>query len=160
METGKKTLKCYLDTSVFNFALADRWIEEQRATLEFIRLSQKGEFETYISSLVIDEIAATPDEGKRKKLFHVLNNLQPIEFPLDASVESLVSAYLAARIIPEKARNDAIHIAAATVSNLDIIVSWNQEHMVKVKTRIGINAVNKLNGYKEIEIATPREVIP
>lgn len=36
---------------------------------------------------------------------------------------------------------------------------WNMEHMVKLKTRREVRAVNILEGYREIEICTPQEVI-
>lgn len=58
-----------------------------------------------------------------------------------------------------KYRDDAVHIAIAVVNNLDAIVSWNLTHMVKLKTRLEVNGINKIEGYKEIEICTPREVM-
>ena len=42
---------------------------------------------------------------------------------------------------------------------MDIVISWNMEHMVKLKTRREVKAVNILEGYNEIEICTPLEVI-
>jgi hypothetical protein len=34
----------------------------------------------------------------------------------------------------------------------------NMEHLVKLKTRREVNALNRLNGYPEVEIVTPEEV--
>ena len=62
-------------------------------------------------------------------------------------------------IFPVKYRDDALHIAIASVNDLEIVVSWNLEHMVKLKTRREIKAVNILEGYRELEICTPLEVI-
>jgi hypothetical protein len=43
---------------------------------------------------------------------------------------------------------------------MDVILSWNFEHMVKLKTKRGVPAVNTLMGYnKSIEICSPLEVI-
>ena len=42
---------------------------------------------------------------------------------------------------------------------MDVVVSWNLEHMVKLKTRIEANGINRLEGYHEIDISTPEEVI-
>lgn len=58
-----------------------------------------------------------------------------------------------------KYRGDAIHIAIASVHDMDVVISWNMEHMVKLKIRREVRAVNILEGYKEIEICTPLEVI-
>ena len=62
-------------------------------------------------------------------------------------------------IIPRKYREDALHIAMAAVYEYDVVVSWNFEHMVKVKTRREVQGVNIMMGYKSIDIATPAEVI-
>ena len=50
---------------------------------------------------------------------------------------------------------DAVHIAVATINSLDILVSWNFEHIVKLKTKREVNAVNVLLGYDPIEIIEP-----
>jgi len=38
-------------------------------------------------------------------------------------------------------------------------VSWNLTHIVKLRTKLEVNGINKTQGYKEIEICTPEEVI-
>lgn len=45
--------------------------------------------------------------------------------PIDAAVEALAEAYLAAGILSRRWRGDAIHVAAATVACADLILSWN-----------------------------------
>ena len=42
---------------------------------------------------------------------------------------------------------------------LGVLVSWNFEHLVKLKTRVGVNGLNRLLGYREIEIVSPEEVV-
>jgi len=58
-----------------------------------------------------------------------------------------------------KYEDDALHIAIASVNNLDVIVSWNYKHIVKLKTKREVTGINALLGYKEIEIYSPLEVI-
>ncbi len=55
-------------------------------------------------------------------------------------------------------RNDALHIAIATVNGIDILVSWNFVHMVNLNTRTKVNAINLLNDYGEINIVSPYEL--
>ena len=50
-------------------------------------------------------------------------------------------------------------MAIATVYQADVVVSWNLKHMVKLKTRREVKAINILEGFREIEICTPLEVI-
>lgn len=79
--------------------------------------------------------------------------------PLTDEVKALADRYIEEKVIPEKERNDAVHIAVASINNLDAIVSWNFEHMVKFKTRREVRGINTLMGYKTIEICSPQEMI-
>jgi hypothetical protein len=54
---------------------------------------------------------------------------------------------------------DALHVALATVARCAMIVSWNFKHIVSFRRIPLYNAVNKTNGYSEIGIFTPQEVI-
>ena len=80
---------------------------------------------------------------------------------LDASedVIQLAEKYIDNNIIPTKKRLDALHIAIASVNELDIILSFNFKHINKLKTKTLIPAINLLSGYKEIFIAQPEEII-
>ena len=46
--------------------------------------------------------------------------------------------------------------ALATYNEADAVISWNFKHMVKLKTIRGVNGINKMLGYKELEILTPQ----
>lgn len=50
-------------------------------------------------------------------------------------------------------------VAAATTAHADAIVSWNFEHIVNYDRIRMYNAVNLLNGYRQIEIRSPSEMI-
>lgn len=54
---------------------------------------------------------------------------------------------------------DAQHIALATVSRVDVLVSWNFKHIVNLERIRGYNSVNLKAGYPLLEIRTPQEVI-
>lgn len=55
--------------------------------------------------------------------------------------------------------DDCYHIALARVNKIDILLSWNFEHIVKIKRMRGYNAINILNGYPAIEIRSPKDII-
>lgn len=78
---------------------------------------------------------------------------------LDQAARSLARHYLSAGVIPQKYRDDAYHIAIATVNNQDAILSWNFQHIVKMKTKREVVAINMLEGYRAIDIYTPMEVV-
>lgn len=52
-----------------------------------------------------------------------------------------------------------MHIAVASINNLDAIISWNFAHIVKLKTKKEVVGINAISGYKEIDIYSPWEVI-
>lgn len=54
--------------------------------------------------------------------------------------------------------DDALHVAIASFNEINYLISWNFEHIVKVKTRKLVNFVNVINGYREIEIISPQEL--
>lgn len=153
-----KKLKLYLDTSIPNHLFAEDTPERMRMTKWFLKnITQKTEeYELYISDVVVKEINRAPEEKKRK-LFFALKNM--VVLRITPECDSLAKEYLKAGVIPDRYGNDAYHIAIATVYELDILVSWNFEHMVNFKTRKKVNAINTLLGYKNIEIITPEEVI-
>jgi hypothetical protein len=70
----------------------------------------------------------------------------------------LAEAYLKARLVPPPRRNDARHIALATVADLDAIVSWNFRDMVNIRKKKIVHSVNAKFGYRLIDIISPLEV--
>lgn len=94
--------------------------------------------------------------------FQLLSLIKTYEIPLvEVSPEciELTERYMERKIFPARYRDDGLHIAIATVNYMDVVVSWNLRHMVKLKTRREVKAVNIVEGYREIEICTPMEVI-
>jgi len=154
-----KKLNLYLDTSVLNFALAEEasLALHQKATQSLLKEIEEEKHEAFISELVLAEINKAP-QAKAESLKRLLDKL-PLELlSLNEAIEELARKYIEEGIIPAKYRNDALHIAVASAYGLDAIVSWNFEHMVKLKTKQGVIAVNGLLGYKPIEIVAPPEV--
>jgi hypothetical protein len=88
----------------------------------------------------------------------LVNEVQPVELEFDEECRELAWEYITRNIIPRKYEVDAFHIAVATVNNLDAIISWNFEHIVKLKTKREVTGTNLLLGYKELDIYSPLEV--
>ena len=81
-------------------------------------------------------------------------------FPeISNEVLDLRDAYLSAKIVTKKYSNDALHVALATVSKCSVIVSWNFKHIVHFDKIPLYNAINVLEGYHQIAIYSPLEVI-
>lgn len=144
-----KKLKLYLDTSVPNAYFDDKNPQRQITTKEFWQ--KLGDYDIYISDLVKEEITATLDEKLRQNLLRLISSFTCLSSKT-AEIDDLAKEYLSRKIIPVKYIADAVHIAVATVNSIDILVSWNFEHIVKLRTKREVNAANILLGYTQIEI--------
>ena len=78
---------------------------------------------------------------------------------IDERVLKLRDEYIKAGIVTKNSMDDALHVAIATLSRCDIIVSWNFKHIVHYDKIPKYNAVNILFGYTQIDIFSPLEVI-
>lgn len=154
-----KKLKLYLETSVWNFLLADDAPDLRDITLRFFNEITAGKYEIFISDLVITEINRTKDESKRDKLLETLNQHSPILLSPNDEVAHFAEKLINNEVVPLKYRDDSVHISYAVVNELDVLVSWNLTHIVKFKTKVKVNALAALDGYKGILISTPEEVI-
>ena len=151
-----KKLKLYLDTTIFNFVFADDAPIERDLTRKFF--SQINHFEVFISDIVIEEIAEC-SAPKRQKMLELIDKHDIQTLSLDESSRLLALKYIKEGIIPPKYQDDALHIAIASVHEMDVLLSWNFQHIVKLKTKREAVGVNMLFGYGSIEIYTPREVV-
>lgn len=153
-----KKIKYYLDTTIFNFVFAEGDDEKKDITLKLFKdlpLIAEGVF---ISDEVIREISRA-NEPRKSQLEGLVRKANPLLLEVDIEVEELAERYIKEGIIPLRYRSDALHIAVAVINGIKAIVSWNFEHIVKLKTRVMVNGVNRLLGYHEIEICSPEEVI-
>ncbi|MCL2005876.1 MAG: hypothetical protein FWG73_06890 [Planctomycetaceae bacterium] len=77
---------------------------------------------------------------------------------LTEEAKNLAERYIVEGVVGESSLNDCRHVALATFVEADVLVSWNFKHIVKLNKIYRYNAINKLLGYREIEIRTPEEV--
>jgi len=131
----------------------------QDITLKLFNEIAAGKYEIFISDLVITEINRTKDKNKRDMLLDALNQHHPILLPANDEVALFAEKLITNDVVPLKYRDDAVHISYAVVDELDVLVSWNLTHIVKLKTKVKVNALAGLDGYKGILISTPEEVI-
>lgn len=153
-----RILKIYFDTSIFNFVFADDVPAEREITLRLLDEVKSGKYEAFISEVVLDEINRAP-QAKAVKLRDCVKKINPEELILDDNAQALAEEYIEKGVIPSKYEDDAFHIAIASVNNLDVIVSWNFAHIVKLKTRREVAVINTLMGYRPVEICSPQEVV-
>lgn len=102
------------------------------------------------------ELSVAPE-----KVNDLFREFLPIAHLLEIGPDELElqQAYIAEGILTETWYDDALHVALAAVAECDVIVSWNFRHIVNFKKIPFFNAVNVLQGHRQIAIHSPLEVI-
>jgi len=149
----------YLETTIFNFPFADDAPQYRADTLRLFAEIKAGKFRPFTSKYVTQELAVTKNAEKLAKMETLISDYGITVIPANPEIERLANVYLSAGIIPVKFETDALHIASATVTGLDFIVSLNFKHIVKHKTIIETEIINAREGFKRVFIHTPAEVI-
>jgi hypothetical protein len=128
-------------------------------TKRFLRQCGSGIFLPYISTVVLQEIALA-EAWAATQMVREINRLAPVSLEPGEESEELAEAYLRAGVIPAKKRDDARHVAIATVAGLAVVVSWNHRHLANERKQTLFTAMNHLAGYEPVLIHTPFEVMP
>jgi len=150
---GRKP-RLYLDTSVPSAYWDDREPSRMTRTREFWR--QLPSYAVFVSAMTVAELERHPDGVRRTEL---LGLLQPFTvLPVTAEAEALADEYVGREVFPRTARADAVHVAVATIHGIGVLVSWNFQHMVRLRTRQLLAAINPLLGYPVLQIVSPLEV--
>ena len=145
--------RVYIDTSVIGGCLDEEFREHsERLFADF----ETERLRAVVSNITIAEILEAPEQVRALLDRPALQKAQTVF--LDEEAVSLAEAYIKERVVGEGNRVDAQHIAIATVQRVDILVSWNFQHIVKWSRIRAFNSVNLKCGYPQLEIRSPQEV--
>ena len=144
----------YFDTSVFG-GLFDVEFEEETALLfEKVTL---GQIKCVYSNLTESELTNAPERVRnyfetikdefKEKVFVTLEGLK------------LAQTYVDEKVVGETSLDDCIHIATATLSKVNMLISWNFKHIVNIYRIRGYNSINLRLGYPTLEIHSPKEIV-
>ncbi len=117
--------------------------------------SRLEHYEAYVSELVIQEISAGDADAARKRLeavsqFPILN--------ITAEAERLAGVYLETIPIIKDEPRDALHLATASASGMDYLLTWNCSHIACAEVRKALEAVNDAEGISTPVVCTPEEL--
>ncbi|MEW6350605.1 MAG: type II toxin-antitoxin system VapC family toxin [Thermodesulfobacteriota bacterium] len=113
-------------------------------------------YNLFISELVIRE-AGAGDKGVAQRRLDALEEIPLLE--LNEEALSLAGELAKRGPIPARAKEDALHIALATVHGMDFLLTWNCRHIANAEMRAGIMAAALSQGYEAPVICTPEELI-
>jgi hypothetical protein len=152
--------KVYVETTVVSYltALPSRDVivaAHQQITDEWWR-TKRQLFELFASQLVLRE-AQAGNEGMARRRLDALEEVSLLEVTEDAL--ALAEDLIHQGPLPEKAAEDAIHIAVAVVNGLDYLITWNCKHIANAKMRDKIEQVCRAKGYEPVIICTLEELL-
>ncbi len=149
-----RPIRIYVDTSVFGGFFDTEFDKETKVLFDKIL---KGEFKLIISDLTQNELIKAPENVRNLIIDLNIDDVEVIKIS-DEEI-NLATNYISENVVGKTSFDDCIHIAAATINNVDLLVSWNFKHIVNVMRIRGYNAVNIKNGYKTIDIRSPKDLI-
>ncbi len=143
-----------MDTSVIGGCLDDEFALESRA---FLQLAHDGVITILISDITDKELQRAPVNVRVEYNSLQTSNIEPLMSSYES--EKLRDVYIKNGFVGQNQKDDAHHVAIATIADTDLIVSWNFKHLVHIEKIRGFNAVNIREGYKTVDIRSPEEVI-
>lgn len=151
--------RIYIETSVISFLTArqskDVVLAGHQASTH-IFWSRKKDFELFISDMVIQECEKGDADCAQSRI-QAITGLPVLS--VDKEVEHLASELINKGAIPKKSLEDAVHIAVASVSAIDFIVTWNFKHINNPFMKQQIRNVIVNQGYAMPEICSPDELL-
>lgn len=146
--------RVYIDTSVIGGYFDD---EFKNDTIKLFDKIYSEEFQVYISEITELELLEAPE--KVKELVTKIPESTLIRLELNKESEELAQKYISENVLGQASQNDAYHIALASVNRLDVLISWNFKHIVNFNKIRLFNSANLKNGYPQIDIRSPKELI-
>lgn len=146
--------RLYFDTSVFG-GMYD--IEFQHETILLFEMLANGEIICVYSDLCELELENAPLKVRE----HFLNlDKDKTEFvEITEEINELAEEYIKEKVVGETSIDDCRHIACATLNKVDYLISWNFKHIVNVFRIRGYNAINIKNGFIQLDIRSPKDII-
>ncbi len=146
--------RIYIDTSIVG-GFYDIEFEKETKIL-FERLKNK-EIIFVVSDLLDLELKNAPERVKNLLLEYSSDCFQRVE--ITEECENLAQEYINEKVVGRTSYEDCLHIAVATINNVDVLASWNFRHIVNLQRIKGYNSVNIKLGYNLLEIRNPKDLI-
>ncbi len=146
--------RLYFDTSVFGGVYDEEFAEISTLLFEKVKL---GQIICVYSDLSEAELKNAPENVRNFFINLPKENTEFVEVTEEAYL--LAEKYIAEKVVGQTSADDCRHIATATLSKVDILVSWNFKHIVNVFRIRGYNSINLRRGYQQLDIRSPKEIV-
>ena len=148
---GKRRI--YVDTSVIGGCEEAEFREASRRLLEWC---VRGEVTLLLSPVLLEELERAP--ARVREVLDAVPSAHTELLEKPEAAQGLARQYIDRGALTARMYADALHIALATVSGADALVSWNFQHIVNQRRIQIFDAVNREMGYRPVTIQSPWEL--
>ena len=152
--------KCYIETSIVSYLTAkpsDNLIAAARQNETICWWdTRRSYFEICVSGVVLEE-ASRGDPSAATRRMNALKGIPVL--PLDQNAADLAESLIKEGGMPQKAMDDALHIAIAATNQVHFLLTWNCRHIDNAEMKPKIRGIIESAGFSSPEIATPSELM-
>ncbi len=149
----------YIESSVISYltALPSRDIvtsARQTLTQEWWEIS-RGEFELFVSVLVRDEISGGDPSAAQRRL-EIIADVSVLSVSDEAEI--IAGSLISSAALPEKSKEDALHIGIAAAQGVDYLLTWNFKHINNAQKKSTIIKIVESFGFSCPILCSPEEL--
>lgn len=152
--------KVYIETTIVSYLTArpnrDVVIAGHQQTTHDWWQTSRERFDLVASQLVVREASEGDPKAAQERL-DILTTLTLLEVTEEAV--ALAQELVTAGAVPEKAAEDALHIALAVTNGVEYLLTWNCKHLANAMMRTKIEEICRSAGYEPVIICTPEELL-
>ncbi len=152
--------RVYLETTIISYLTArpsrDLVVAAHQALTREWWERRRSDFGLVVSELVVQEAGAGDAEAARRRLELVA---EVPRLAVTAEAEVLAGKLVSQGAIPTRAAADALHIALATVHEVEYLLTWNCAHIANAELRAKVESICVGSGYSPPVICTPEELL-
>lgn len=154
-------LKVYIETSFVSYLTggptSDAKVASDQAFTRKWWETERDKCDCFVSEFTLDEsFDGRPDMVACRRV--AVEGI-PLVRPDDQAVAALSKELLAEHAVPKDEVTDAMHIAAASVAGMDILLTWNCRHLANPHTLPKTRNIVTAAGYICPAIMTPKTFI-
>ncbi len=146
----------YIETSIPSFYFTGRTsptsIARQKWTQQWWS-TFSGDFQLYSSLAVTVELERGTLENLKSQRISFISDLPMLEINTD--VRDIARIYVERLLMPQDADGDALHLAITSFYGLDVLLTWNCNHLANPNKFGHIETINRELGLKVPLLTTP-----
>lgn len=152
--------RVYIETSLVSYLTARPSRDVVAAAHQQITLDwwerRRSDFDIVASQLVVKEARQGNPEAAQRRL-EILEGIPLLE--VTDAANQLAVAVVQEGLLPQTAYPDALHIATATVHNVDYLLTWNCAHIANAEILPRVARICERHGLALPYICTPEELL-